>query len=108
MSLPPPLPRGAVLDGVYSHPVSVALQRLKLFALEAQHDLRVSPSRLYQLVLGEGRTEAPEKVGPAATGGVAYLRRGPRANEIFYVYDQSTIRPMVTAFLEAWRTRPVP
>lgn len=108
MSLPPPIPRGVVLDAVYSHPVSPALQRLKLFALEAQHDLRVSPSRLYQLVLGEGRTESPEKVGPASIGGVNYLRRGPRANELFYVYDQDTMRPMLEAFLESWRTRPVP
>jgi LmbE family N-acetylglucosaminyl deacetylase len=108
VSLPPPIARGAVLDAVYSHPVSPELQRLKLFALEAQHDLRVSPSRLYQLVLGEGRTEPPEKVGPSATGGVNYLRRGPRANELFYVYDQNTVRPMLDAFLQAWRTRPVP
>lgn len=108
MSLPPPVPRGMILDGVYSHAVSPELQRLKLFALEAMHDLRVAPSRLYQLVIGDDRTREPEKSGPAATGGVAYLRRGPRSNELFYVYDQDTVRPMIEAFLVAWRTRPTP
>jgi LmbE family N-acetylglucosaminyl deacetylase len=108
IALPPPLPVGVKLDGVYSHAVSPEVQRLKLFALEAQHDLRPSPSRLYQLVVGDGRTEVPETIGPAANGGVNYLRRGPRANEIFFVYDQDTIQPMLAAFLDAWRARPVP
>ena len=40
LSLPPPPPGDVVLDRVYSHPVSPALQRLKLFALESMHDLR--------------------------------------------------------------------
>jgi LmbE family N-acetylglucosaminyl deacetylase len=108
MSLPPPLPRAVLLDRVYSHAVSPELQRLKLFALEAMHDLRPSPSRIYQLVIGDDRSSVPEKHGPSSVGGVNYLRRGPRANELFYVYDQESVRPMVDAFLQAWRTRPTP
>ena len=110
MSLPPPPtpPRTVMLDRVYSHAVSPELQRLKLFALEAMHDLRPSPSRIYQLVIGDDRTSEPEKAGPSAVGGVNYLRRGPRANELFFVYDQESVRPMLDAFLLAWRTRPMP
>ena len=104
-SLPPPPARGAMLDRVYSHAVSSELQRLKLFALEAMHDLRPSPSRIYQLVIGDDRSSEPEKTGPSAAAGVNYLRRGPRANELFFVYDQESVRPMLDAFLQAWRTR---
>ena len=106
MSLPPPLPQPTHLDRVYSHPVSRDAQRLKLFALEAMHDLRLSPSRLYQLVIGDDRTVEPEKAGPPAVGGVNYLRRAPRANELFYTYDQDTVKPMLEAFLAGWRVRP--
>lgn len=103
LSLPPPLAADVVLDRVYSHSVSLDLQRMKLFALESMHDLRPSPSRLYQIVTGEavvGEVDPP--------GGVSYLRRGPRSNEIFFVYDQHTLRPMLDAFMTAWRARQKP
>ncbi len=60
MSLPPPPPGDVMIDRVYSHPVSPALQRLKLFALESMHDLRYSPTRQYQLAREEARAMAPE------------------------------------------------
>jgi LmbE family N-acetylglucosaminyl deacetylase len=101
VSLPPPVAQGVQFDRVYSHPVPPDLQRLKLFALESMHDLRVSPSRLYQMMIGAGRTAAPEKFDPP--GGVPYLRRGPRSNELFFVYDERSVAPMVEAFLTAWR-----
>ena len=93
----PPVQGNVLLDRVYSHPVSPEIQRLKLFALEAMHDLRVSPSRLYQLVAGSDRVMVPEKQDP--DGGVNYLRRGPRSNELFFVYDQRSLMPMIEAFL---------
>lgn len=96
MSLPP-TPQRVHLDSVYSHPVAPETQRLKLFALEAMHDLRPSPSRLYQLTLGDDRAQEPEAQDPA--GGINYLRRGPRANELFYVYDQASFKPMIESFL---------
>ena len=108
VSLPPPVTHDVPIDRVYSHPVSVEVQRLKLFALESMHDLRSSPSRLYQAEVGEDRLREPEKQGPAATGGVNYLRRAPRSNELFFVYDQATVRPAIDAFLAAWRSRPTP
>jgi LmbE family N-acetylglucosaminyl deacetylase len=102
-SLPPPMPRDVLLDRVYSHPVSPEAQRLKLFALESMHDLRVSPSRLYQLVIGDDRVREPERQDPG--DGVSYLRRGPRSNEIFFVYSQDSVKPLVDAFLAEWRRR---
>lgn len=96
MSLPPASQQVHV-DSVYSHPVTPDTQRLKLFALEAMHDLRPSPSRLYQLTLGDDRAQEPETEDP--TGGINYLRRGPRANELFYVYDQDSFKPLIETFL---------
>ena len=51
------------------------------------------------------RAAEPEKEGPSAVGGVNYLRRAPRSNELFFVYDQATLKPVIDAFLASWRTR---
>jgi len=101
MSLPPPPPGEVALDRVYSHPVPVSLQRLKLFALESMHDLRYTPSRQYQLARPELRTMAGEKTGPEPD--ITYLRRGPRSNELFYVYDRDSFDQMIRSFLAARR-----
>jgi LmbE family N-acetylglucosaminyl deacetylase len=103
VSLPPPVAQPVPLDRVYSHPVSADLQRRKLFALESMHDLRSSPSRLYQAEIGPDRAREPELHGPSAVGGVNYLRRAPRSNELFFVYDETTVRPVITAFLDGRR-----
>jgi LmbE family N-acetylglucosaminyl deacetylase len=97
VSLPPPPPGDVVFDRIYSHPVSQALQRLKLFALESMHDLRFTPTRQYQLAREEARAAAPEKQGPEPD--ITYLRRGPRSNELFFVYDRETFGTMIKAFL---------
>ena len=101
LSLPPPVGPAVPLDRVYSHPVPVDLQRRKLFALESMHDLRSSPSRLYQVEIGADRASAPEIQGPSPVGGVNYLRRAPRSNELFFVYDDTTLKPVIDAFLAA-------
>jgi LmbE family N-acetylglucosaminyl deacetylase len=97
MSLPPPVARDVTFDRVYSHPVSPELQRLKLFALESMHDLRYTPTRQYQLAVNDERAAAPEKPGPAPD--ITYLRRGPRANELFFVYDQDSVKPVIAQYL---------
>ena len=101
LSLPPPVEHQVPLDRVYSHPLSPDLQRQKLFALESMHDLRSSPSRLYQMEFGTGRVSEPEAQGPSAAAGVDYLRRAPRSNELFFVHDEATIKPVIAAFLAA-------
>ena len=95
MSLPPPA-GDITIDRLFSLPLSPSLQRLKLFALESMRDLRFSPTRQYQLARDEGRTLAPEKPGPPPD--ITYLRRGPRSNELFYVYDRETFTAMVASF----------
>ena len=96
----PPTTQPVVLDRVYSLPVSAELQRNKLFALESMHDLRYTPTRQYQLALGDGRTVVPETTGSGPD--ITYLRRGPRPNELFFVYDRDTVGPMIDAFLAPW------
>jgi LmbE family N-acetylglucosaminyl deacetylase len=98
MSLPA-ITRPVGLDRVFSLPVSAGMQRDKLFALESMHDLRYSPTRQYQLARSDSRALTPEKQGPEPD--ITYLRRGPRSNELFYVYDQNTIRPMIDTFLDS-------
>lgn len=105
MSLPPPVAEEVLVDRVYSHPVSPDLQRQKLFALESMHDLRPSPSRSYQLAIGGDRTVAVEQLGRSSAGDVSYFRRAPRSNELFFVYDQATLRPTIDAFVAAWKRR---
>jgi LmbE family N-acetylglucosaminyl deacetylase len=98
MSLPPPpVGRNVLLDRVYSHPLPPDLQRSKLFALESMHDLRYTPTRQYQLAVDDERTSKSEKQGPEPD--ITYLRRGPRSNELFYVYDQESVKPMIDKFL---------
>lgn len=97
VSLPPPPAGDVVFDRIYSHPVSHGLQRLKLFALESMHDLRFTPTRQYQLAREDARAAAPEKHGPEPD--ITYLRRGPRSNELFFVYDRDTFGAMIKAFL---------
>lgn len=105
MSLPPPPEGNVVFDRVYSHPVPPALQRIKLFALESMHDLRFSPTRQFQLAREEPRAMSPEKPGPEPD--ITYLRRGPRSNELFYVYDRQSFAQMVESFLRS-RQRQLP
>jgi LmbE family N-acetylglucosaminyl deacetylase len=102
-SLPPAESPGVTLDRVYSLVLTPELQRRKLFALESMHDLRFSPTRQYQLALGDGRALEPEKPGPPPD--ISYLRRGVQANELFFVYDRDTLDAMIQAFL-AGRAQP--
>ena len=104
VSLPPPPGGNVVFDRVYSHPVSAALQRLKLFAIESMHDIRFSPTRQYQLAQQDARAMAPEKPGPEPD--ITYLRRGPRSNELFFVYDRDSFMQVIQSFLKSRRPQP--
>jgi hypothetical protein len=42
------------------------------------------------------------------SGGVSYLRRGPRSNELFFVYDRRSMTTVVDAFLAGWNSRAAP
>jgi hypothetical protein len=80
---------------VYSHPVGPALQRRKLFALESMHDLRLSPEEQDTCDL-PGVTRRPDY---PRVPEVDYFRRGPRGEELFYVFGRDGVRDIVRAFL---------
>ncbi len=96
MSLPPwPGPELPV-ESVFAKTVSPELQRRKLYALESMHDLRLSPA--------EQRGCLPPCTPPRRDDyprlpEVDYLRRGPRSEELFYVFGRNGVRELIGAFL---------
>jgi LmbE family N-acetylglucosaminyl deacetylase len=83
------------VQGVYSHPVSADLQRRKLYALETMHDLRLAPSEQASC----GDPNAPRRPDWPRTPAVDYFRRGPRPDEVFFVYDRDGVRDLVKQFV---------
>jgi len=101
MSLPPWSGKELPVEGVYSHPVSPELQRRKRYALEAMHDLRLSPAEqesCYVPGAGPKRPDYPRE--PA----VDYLRRGPRSEETFFVFGRDGVLDLVKSFLADRKT----
>jgi LmbE family N-acetylglucosaminyl deacetylase len=80
---------------IYSHTVNRDLQQRKLFALESMHDLRLSPAE--QAACGDAN--ASRRPDYPRTPEVDYLRRGPRADEIFFSYDRDGVRSLIAGFL---------
>jgi LmbE family N-acetylglucosaminyl deacetylase len=81
------------VQGVYSHPVGVELQKRKLYALESMHDLRLAP------VEQACDPSAPRRPDYPRVAAVDYFRRGPRPDEVFFVYDRDGFRDVVGAFV---------
>lgn len=96
MSLPPWSGPELAVEGVYSHPVSADLQRRKLFALESMHDLRPSPSEQHACPPVGGPPPRPDYPRQPA---VDYFRRGPRAEEVFFVFGRDGVRAAIRSFL---------
>jgi len=94
MSLPP-ISKDIELQSVYSHATDAALQVRKVFALESMHDLRLSPDE-QMLCDTPGVARRPDYPRTAAED---YLRRAPRANELFYVFDRDGVQQVVRDFL---------
>jgi LmbE family N-acetylglucosaminyl deacetylase len=103
VSIPPlaaSLPKWAAgselpVQGVYSHPVSADVQRRKLYALETMHDLRLAPSEQASC----GDPAAPRRPDWPRAPAVDYFRRGPRPDEVFFVYDRDALRDLVRGFV---------
>jgi LmbE family N-acetylglucosaminyl deacetylase len=102
MSIPPWSGPELPVQGVYSHPVGPELQRRKLYALESMHDLRLSPTE--QSTCAD--TGAPRRADYPRVYAVDYLRRGPRAEETFFVYDRQGLQQVVQSFLAQAGARP--
>ena len=86
------------VEAVFAKTVSPEIQRRKLFALESMHDLRLSPSEQDGCLppgIQTRRDDYPR------TPDVDYLRRGPRSEELFFVYGRDAVRDLIRAFLAA-------
>lgn len=95
VSLPPWHASDLAVERVYSHPVPPAMQRRKFFALESMHDLRLSPEEQDTCDL-PGVKRRPDY---PRTPDVDYLRRGPRSEELFFVFGRDAVREIVRGFL---------
>jgi hypothetical protein len=96
-SLPPWSGHSLPVEGVYAHPLSPELQRRKLYALESMHDLRLSP-REQAGCLPPGTP--PQRDDYPRQPAVDYLRRGPRSEEVFFVFGRERVRELVRSFVE--------
>lgn len=95
MSLPPWSASDIAVERVYSHRVNPVLQRRKLFALESMHDLRLSPAEQETCDL-PGLQRRPDYPRVAEFD---YLRRGPRSEEMFFVFGRDGVRDVIRTFL---------
>jgi hypothetical protein len=98
MSLPPWSGPELPVEGVFAKTVSPDLQRRKLFALESMHDLRLSPAEQNGCL---PPCTPPKRDDYPRLPEVDYLRRGPRSEELFFVYGRDGVRDLIRAFLAA-------
>ena len=94
----PPTQRPVELQKVYSLATPTAVQMRKLFALEAMHDLRLSPTEQSHCETDPAlwRPDYPRRAD------VDYFRRAPRANELFLAYDSQGARAVIRQFLAGY------
>jgi len=96
-SLPPWSESALQVQGVYSHELDAEVQRRKLYALEAMHDLRLSPGE-------QDACATPGALRPRddypRNEEVDYFRRAVRPDEVFFRYDLDGARDVVASFLE--------
>jgi LmbE family N-acetylglucosaminyl deacetylase len=83
------------VQGIYAHPVGADLRKRKLYALEAMHDLRLAPGE--QAACGD--PNAPRRPDYPRVPAVDYFRRGPRPDEMFFVYDRDGFRDVARTFV---------
>lgn len=95
----PPGEQQLRVQKIYSHPTSPALQIRKLFALESMHDLRLSPDEQMSC---NGVAIAHRPDYPRVPE-VDYLRRAPRANELFYRFDRAGAHAIIQEFLARYK-----
>jgi hypothetical protein len=93
--LPPWSASEIAVQSLYVHPLDAKLQRRKLFALESQHDLRLSPAEQASCgIPGQKRRDDYPR-----TPAVDYFRRAPRPEELFFVFDREGVRNVIKTFL---------
>ena len=98
VTMPPWFDESLIFSSVYSARLDAAQQTDKLFAVDAMHDLRPAPRRLYggptdRFLLRLGRAMTDLVRDPVSD--YSYYRRAVRPNELFFVYraeDQQALR----------------
>jgi len=103
--LPPWAGRELTVESFYAHPVSPGLQRRKLFALDTMHDLRLSPAE-QALCLPPGAQ--PDREDYPRIQSVDYFRRGPRPEELFFVFSREGVLKLVQTYLAEMPTASTP
>src|SRR5260370_27641735 len=83
------------MQKIYSHPTAHALQIRKLFALEAMHDLRLSPD---EQITCSSATIAHRPDYPRIPE-EDYFRRAPLAHELFYLFNKTGVRASIQDLL---------
>ncbi len=91
----PPGEHPVHVQKVYSHPTAQPLQVRKLFALESMHDLRLSPDE--QMTCSQ--SDVAHRPDYPRTPEVDYLRRAPRANELFLEFDRAGLHAAIADFI---------
>ena len=91
----PPGERHVRMQKIYSHPTAKALQIRKLFALDSMHDLRLSPD---EQITCSSATIAHRPDYPRIPE-EDYFRRAPRANELFFLFNEAGVRAAIQDFL---------
>jgi LmbE family N-acetylglucosaminyl deacetylase len=95
VSVPPWTGATFPVQRIAAYPLDAATRRRKLFALEAMHDLRLTPDE--QRSCGDKLPVRPDYPRVAATD---YFRRAVRTQELFYAYDFAGAAAVVQTFLE--------
>lgn len=93
--LPPYAEADLPVQAVYAHALTPDLRRRKLYALETMHDLRLSPAE--QMACGDPAAARRPDYPRSATSD--YFRRGPRPEEVFFVFDRDGVRDLVRGFV---------
>ncbi len=103
---PPPPWAGEdwLADSVYSHPLDVQTQHEKYFAVEICHDLRSYPSGTaptFRETLRRIREATAAWVTGLPVDPLAFTRRGPRPNEIYFVVGPGSLEELAARALAA-------
>ena len=110
ISLPPWTGKVLQVRGVYSHRLDEEARIRKLYALEAQHDLRSAPRYASPSPVGRVLGELARTLGELwrdPTDTYSYMRRAARPNELFLMFaeeDTSQLLSEVSGFLDGLRS----
>jgi LmbE family N-acetylglucosaminyl deacetylase len=108
VTLPPWFDSELPFTSVYSHALDERTQMDKLFALDANHDLRGAPRRLLGGPADRFAMRASQSITELVRDPVAdysYFRRAVRPNELFFVYTSEDRKSLAAALAAYRRTR---